>query len=145
MIWKDEAIKKLKEYGAKRVALEEIPLEIKELEIGMQSIRSADPDSSPVKSSGSGRENAVLNNITYRKELGISYQQTKLWIKRMDKALSTMSSEEYMILDRFYINPEKKAADRIAGDLRVDIKTVYRRKDEALRKFTMALYGVTET
>ena len=145
MIRKQEAIEKLKQYGAKRTALEDIPLEIRQLELGMQSIRSADPDSSPVRGSGAKREDVMLNNITYRDELGISYQQTKMWMKRMDKALAAMTAEERLILERFYITPEKKAADRLAGDLRVDIKTVYRRKDEALRKFTMALYGVTET
>ena len=145
MIWKQEAIEKLRQYGAKRIALEDIPLEIRQLELGIQSIRSAGPDSSPVRGSGAKREDVILNNITYRDELGISYQQTKMWMKRMNKALAAMTEEERLILERFYINPEKKAADRLAGDLRVDIKTVYRRKDEALRKFTMALYGVTET
>lgn len=145
MIWKQEAIEKLKQYGAKCIALEDIPLEIRQLELGMQSIRSAGSDSSPVKGSGARREDVMLNNITYRNELGISYQQTAMWVKRMNKALASMTEEERLILERFYINPEKKAADRLAGDLRVDIKTVYRRKDEALRKFTMVLYGVTET
>ena len=145
MIWKHEAIEKLKQYGAKRLALEDIPLEIKQLEIGLQSIRSAGPDSSPVKGSSVSREDAMLNNITYREELGISHKQTQLWMKRMDKALGALTADERLILERFYINPEKKAADRLAGDLQVDIKTVYRRKDEALRKFTMALYGVLET
>lgn len=145
MTWKHEAIEKLKQYRAKSLALEDIPLEIKQLEVGLQSIRSAYPDNSSVKGSGITRENAMLNNIAYREELGISHQQTLLWMKRMDKALGALTSEELLILERFYINPEKKAADRLAGDLQVDVKTVYRRKDEALRKFTMALYGVLET
>ena len=145
MNWKQEAIEKLKQYGAKSVALENIPLEIRQLELDMQSIRSVDPDSTPVRGSGARKEDVTLNNITHRQELGISYQQTKMWITRMNKALAVMTEEERLILERFYITPEKKAADRLAGDLRVDIKTVYRRKDEALRKFTMALYGVAET
>lgn len=145
MIWKHEAIDKLKQYEAKCLALENIPLEIRQLELGMQSIRSADPDSSPVKGSGASREDAMLNNITHREELKGSWRMTKLWVAAMDRALSVLSPEEYLILERFFIHQEKKAADRLAGDLRVDIKTVYRWKDEALRKFIIALYGVTET
>lgn len=145
MIWKHEAIDKLKQYEAKRLALENIPLEIRQLELEMQSIRSADPDSSPVKGNGTSREDVMLNNITHREELKESSTMTKLWVEAMDRALSALSAEEFLLLDRFFIHPEKKAADRLAGDLRVDIKTVYRRKDEALRKFTIALYGVTET
>lgn len=145
MIWKHEAIEKLKQYEAKHLALENIPLEIRQLELGLQSIRSADPDKSPVKGSGANREDAMLNNITHREELKESWEMTKLWVEAMDRALSALSPEEYLILERFFIQQEKKAADRLAGDLRVDIKTVYRRKDDALHKFIIALYGVTET
>lgn len=145
MIWKHEAMDKLKQYEAKCAALENIPLEIRQLKLDMESIRSADPDSSPVKGSGTSREGMILNNITYREELKESWAQTKHWLDAVNRALNVLTPEERLILDRFYINPEKKAADRLAGDLRVDIKTVYRRKDEALRKFTLALYGVTET
>lgn len=145
MIWKHEVIEKLKLYEAKCAALENIPLEIRQQELGMQSIRSMDPDSSPVKGGGTSREDVMLNNIAYREELKESYSQTKLWVDVMDRALSVLTTEEYLLLERFYIHPEKKAADRLAGDLHVDIKTVYRRKDEALRRFTIALYGITET
>lgn len=144
MIWKHEAIDKLKQYEAKSAALENIPLEIRQLELSMQSIRSADP-SSPVRGNGASKEDVMLNNIAHRNELSIALHQTVLWIDSIERALGTMSPEERLLLDRFYIHPEKKAADRLAGDLRVDIKTVYRWKDEALRKFTLALYGTTET
>lgn len=145
MIWKHEVIEKLKLYEAKCTALENIPLEIRQQELGMQSIRSVDPESSPVKGSGTRREDVMLNNIICREELKKSYSQTKLWVEAMDRTLSVLTQEEYLLLERFYIHPEKKAADCLARDLRVDIKTVYRRKDEALRKFTIALYGITET
>lgn len=145
MIWKHEAIDKLKQYEAKCLALENIPIEIRQLELSMQSIRSADPDSSPVRGNGTSREDVMLNNITRREELKESWSMAKMWVEAVDRALSALSAEEFLLLDRFFIHPEKKAADRLAGDLRVDIKTVYRRKDEALRKFIIALYGVTET
>jgi len=145
MIWKHEAIEKLKQYEVKCTALDNIPLEIRQRELGMESIRSADPDSFPVKGSGTSREDMMLNNIVHREELKESYSQTRMWVEAVDRALNTLTQEELLILERFYIHPEKKAADRLAGDLHVDIKTVYRRKDDALRRFTIALYGVTET
>jgi hypothetical protein len=48
-------------------------------------------------------------------------------------------------LERFYIKPEKGAADRLASDLNLDVKTVYKRKDAALRHFTVSLYGGVES
>ena len=144
MIWKNEAISKLKEYNAKKLALENIPLDIRQQSLALSSIRSATADGVPIRGN-SNREDAILNNLTYRAELEESLLRAQLQISAIEKALSILNPEERMLLDRFFINPEPKAADRLAGDLAVDIKTVYRRKDEALRTFTLALYGVAET
>jgi hypothetical protein len=144
VIWKNEAINRLKLYQAKKVALETIPLDIRQQELAMSSIRSADPDSAPVRGN-STREDAMLNNMVYRSELDEAYVRTKLWVQAMDRALAVLTPEDRILLERFFILAEPKAADRLAGDLHMDVKTVYRRKDEALRKFTVALYGMAET
>lgn len=145
MIWKQEAVEKLRQYEAKRVAMKTIPLEIKRLELNMQSIRSAVSDGSPAKGGGSGREDMYLSNIVHREELERSLEQAEIWVSLTEAALELLSKEERLLLDRFYIHPEKCAADRLAGDLHMDVKTVYRRKDDALRKFTISLYGGTES
>lgn len=145
MNWKQEAAEKLKLYEAKRKALKSIPQEIKRMELDMQSIRSATSDGSPSKGGGSGREDMYLSNIVCREELRRSLDRARIWVSNIDSALSVLDEEERLLLDRFYIHPEKQAADRLAGDMHVDVKTVYRRKDDALRKFTTALYGGTES
>ena len=144
MIWKNEAISKLKEYNAKRLALENLSLEIRQQSLALASIRSATTDSIPIRDNSS-REDAILNNLTYCAELEESLTRTQLQVSAIERALGTLTPEERMLLNRFFINPEAKAAERLAGDLAVDVKTVYRRKDEALRTFTIALYGVAET
>lgn len=145
MIWKQEAIEKLRQYEAKRLAVKNIPMEIKRLELDMRSIRSATSDGSPVSGGGSGREDMYLSNIVHREELERALEQAEIWVSLTEAALDLLSKEERLLLDRFYIHPEKCATDRLAGDLHVDAKTVYRRKDEALRKFTISLYGGTES
>ena len=145
MNWKYEAIEKLKLYEAKKQSLGSIPVEIERLESAMKSIRSATADGSPVKGGGSGREDMMLSNIVHREELERSLEQAKKWVAMVDAGLEILSAEERLILDRFYINPEKGAADRLSSDLGVDVKTVYRRKDAALRHFTICLYGGTES
>lgn len=141
MNWKIEAIEKLKLYEAKRQALKSIPEEAARLKSCMSSIRSASSAASPVSGGGSKREDMMLSNIVQREELKRSYDQAKRWVAAVNGALSVLTQEERNILTRFYITPEKNAADRLAVDLQVDVKTVYRKKDDALRKFTVALYG----
>lgn len=144
MIWKNEAVSRLKAYQAKKLALENIPMEIRQQVLALSSIRSADPDSAPVRGNAT-REDAMLNNMVYRSELEESFLRTRLWVDATDRALGILTQEERILLERFFIYAEPKAADRLAGDLHMDVKTVYRRKDEALRKFTIALYGMAES
>ena len=66
MNWKREAIDKLKNYEAHQKAMENIPKEIKRLEINYASIRSATTDSTPVSGGGSTREDVMLSNIIHR-------------------------------------------------------------------------------
>lgn len=145
MNWKIEAIEKLKLYEAKKAALLNIPLEIERLESEMEGIRSQDSSGMPSAGGGRSRDSAYLSNITHREELEHMLEQAEKWVALVDAALEILSEEERLILDRFYVHPEKGAADRLAGDLRADIKTVYRRKDAALRRFTISLYGGTES
>ena len=143
MNWRDEAINNLKSYRAKCVALENLRDDIRECEEAIGSIRAADPGCVRVKSS-SAPNDSFLNSLTMRAELTESYLRAKAWVEKMDKAFSALSREDFSMLERMYIYPEPKAADRIAGDLQVDVKTVYRRKDAALARFTIARYGNIE-
>ena len=145
MNWKFEAIEKLRLYEAKKQSLRSIPEEIARLESAMKSIRSATADGSPVKGGGSGREDMMLSNIVHREELERALEQAKTWVALVDAGLEILSPEERLILDRFYVSSQKGAAERLACDLGVDVKTVYHRKDAALRRFTIALYGAVES
>ena len=146
MDWKIEATDKLKHYEAKRQALQAIPLEIAQIESTMTSIRSARTDSAAIKNSGgNSRENMMLSCIVRKEELQRSFDRARLWVEAVTAALDVLSDDERKILERMYIHREKKAADRLAEELFIDIATVYRWKDDALRKFTIALYGCSES
>ena len=146
MDWKIEATDKLKQYEAKRQSLQIIPLEIEQIESTMTGIRSARTDSIAIRNSGgNARENMMLSCIVRKEELQRNLEQAELWVEAVTSALDVLNDDERKILDRMYIHREKKASDRLAGELFVDIATVYRWKDDALRKFTIALYGCTES
>lgn len=144
MNWKFEAMEKLKMYEAKKQALQSIPEEIARLESVMKSIRSATADGTPVQGGGSGREDMMLSNIVHREELERSLEQAQKWVDLVDAGLEILTEEERLILNQFYIHSVRGSANRLAGELNIDVKTVYKRKDSALRRFTVALYGGTE-
>lgn len=145
MNWKREAIDKLKNYEAHRQALENIPKEISRLESACVSIRSAIVDGTPVSGGGSTREDMMLSNIVHRDELKRRLKEARLWASQVDKALAVLDDEERLVLDRFYIHRAKGSVGELCERLNVEQSTVYRRRDGALRHFTIALYGVADS
>ena len=147
MDWKTLAIDKLKEYTVKRQSLEILPMEIAELESTMTSIKSSSSGAS-VSAKGGGvvrNDDMLLSCIVKIEELQRNLDQAKLWIKAVDKGLAILDPTERNILDRFYISPARGNVDRMCEELFVEKSTLYKRKDVALRKFTIALYGCTES
>ena len=143
MNWKSEAKEKLRRYDAMRLATINIPQEIQRLEIDFHSIRSSRTDATPVNGGGSKREEALLNNIIHRQELTRALKQAQCWLKTTDRALTALSSEEKLILHRLFIYPEHGAVTRLSEELGVDTSVVYRRSEKALKRFTLAYYGIS--
>ena len=144
MNWKFEAIDKLKGYEAHKRALESISEEIIRLEEAYTAIRGAATDGTPVSGGGSTREDALLSNIAHREELKSALRQAKSWVDIVDGGLAVLDEEDRLVLDRFYIHRAKDNVDRLCAELGVEQSSVYRRRDAALRLFTIALYGCVE-
>lgn len=141
MNWKTEAMEKLRRYDAMRAAAVNLPEEITRLEIAARSIRGTDLKATPVKGGENRKEDALLSNLVHRQELKWSLEQAQSWIKSADQALGSLTPEERLVLSRFYIYPERGSVDRLCGELGVEQSSIYRKRDKALRKFTIALYG----
>lgn len=142
MNWKEEATQKLRKYDAMRLAVQNLPEQLHLLEESACAIRSARTDGTPVKGSTNRREDALLNNLVQREELSCALKQAKSWLKITDRALGALTPEEKLVLHRLYIYPERGAVDRLCGELGLEQSSVYRKRDKALERFTLALYGI---
>lgn len=145
MDWKQEAADKLRKHEARKEAIRSIPEEIRMYEEAFSGIHSASADSTPVAGGGSTREDMMLSNIVKREELKRALKQARRAVSIVDRGLATLSEEERLILDRFYIHPAKGNVERVCADLGIEKASVYRRRDAALQHFTIALYGITES
>ena len=144
MNWKAEAKEKLKRYDAMRLATINIPEEIERLELDAQSIRSAKIDAPVINGGGSRREDALLSNFIERQELEWTLQQAQLWLKTTDRALTALNKQEQLILHRLYIYPERGAIEQLCKELGIEVSSIYRHRDRALKHFTLAYYGIDE-
>ena len=145
MKWKDEAIEKLKRYDAMHAAQQNIAREIARLKEEAFAIRRADPEATPVRGSGGRYDEQLMNNIVKRQELAWTLKQVKLWITNTDRGLTALNDEERQVLQRMYLYPQKGAVDKLCEELGMEQSTVYRKRDQALEHFTIAMYGFSET
>ena len=146
MDWKTMAIDDLREYNARLRELDTLPVRIAEIGAEMSSIRSSGNMASvSVSGGGAGsREDVLINRMVKRDKLQHDLDQAKAWVGFVENALSVLTREEQLILDRFYVNPAKGNADRLCEELAVERTALYNRKDAAVRKFTLARYGCME-
>ena len=145
MQWKNEAMDKLRRYQDMRQALVNIPQEIDRLKADICSLRGATTDTTPVKGGGNRREEALINNMVQRQELERTLKQVRQWLSVADRALLTLDTDERLILQRLYLYPQKGAINLLSEELGMEQSSVYRKRDQALHRFTAAIYGFLET
>ena len=144
--WKYKAIDKLKDYKAQKASLSNLPEEIARLESEACSIKSATADGTPVKGGGSGREERLLSNIVKREEHKAMLRRAELAVGMVDRGLSVLNQEERHILDVMYIIREKGYVDRLMAEFNLqEESSLYKRANKALQRFTIAMYGATES
>lgn len=141
MNWKQEAIDHLQKYDAMVKAIDTIPSELTRLETISKNMGGIRTDLTKVKTSPSPNHDQMLNNFVQKQELERSYENARLWVCATDKAMSILSAEEKLILQRMYVRPEKGVVADLCETLGVEQSTVYRKRDNALCRFTLALYG----
>ena len=145
MNWKNEAIEKLRRYDVMRQALRNIPAEIARLREESTALRSASADILCVKGGGGKQEDARINNLVQRQELEQTLKQVRQWLSIADRALLALDADDRLILQRLYLYPQKGAINLLSDELGIEQSSVYRKRDQALHRFTAALYGFLDT
>lgn len=114
------------------------------LDADIASIHSALKDATPVQGGTSTAEDRLISNIDERGRLAANINSVNVRLKVIRGALDALTADEQLILDRFFINRVDRYIDRLCDELNIEQAQVYRRKDEALRHFTKALYGFVD-
>ena len=142
MNWRSEAEDKLKKYELIKNAVAGMQEEIKMLEDNAMRIRAASTDATPVQGGGSAREDMLLDNIVRREELKWKLEDAKKRVKRVEDGLALLSDDERLVLYRLCMHPMRGNVERLREELCLqDDRSVYKRRDKALNKFTIAIYG----
>lgn len=145
MDWQKISIERLKDYAAREQSVMLIPEQLKALEMSFVSLRAARTDSTPVvEGRGNKREDALISNIVSRQELERNLSIAEKEIAITNAGLAVLTEEEKKILYKFYISRRRGYIDELCNELGYERSQVYAHKDTALKKFTLACYGIVE-
>jgi len=144
MIYKTMAIEDLKLHEKRKMSIQNLREKIEALECEKSSLRGTS-DSVPVMGGDINRqETKIVNAISEQERLRIQLQSVAKHVNRVERALNSLTENERLVLDRFYINGQKDCIARLQNDLGYEKAHIYRVKDKALYDFTIALYGICE-
>ncbi|MEE0970560.1 MAG: hypothetical protein U0M06_14415 [Clostridia bacterium] len=143
MNWKAEAVKDLKNYPQRKESIENIKTRIKILDEEFTSLRGIST-SDPVMGGFSRQEEKMLDNISERELLSFSLKIAEALVKLTEKGLEVLDKKEREVIEGFYINREGNHVDMLCEKLHFEKTRLYEIKDNALRKFTIAMYGTVE-
>ena len=128
MDWRKVAVEDLKHYREQKMGYEHTKEQISELD-------------AKIKNSKPGNDK-LMDFCTKREKLILARDALAPLVKRMDESLALLNDVERKILNRLIIDREKGAVERLCEELFFERTRVYEIRNEALRKFTVAMYGV---
>lgn len=144
MDWQSVAKEELRRYRAREKSLDCIKQKLQTIELQLTSIGSGFKDRTPVSGGGSGLEDRRLSLIMEKEELRRNYIIAKRVVNDVEKGLAALTKEQRLILERFYVDNQYNKAERIAEELGYSKSRLYELRREALRVFTLNLYGVVD-
>jgi DNA-directed RNA polymerase specialized sigma subunit len=134
----------LNDYKNMETIIEITPQEIKDIRGDMAKTRSSAPDGMPHSRNIRSGENMLCSAIDQCDVLHNRYQQAVEFMYWFTPAWLELSEEERLLLETFYMGEDNKATavENISEELHIERAQIYRRKDKALNRLTVFLYGV---
>ena len=140
--WKKCAEYDLRDYRTQKEAIKNLGEKIRHIEDRLTSIRSSMKDEAPVHGGTSSYEDILLTAIVEKTRLEDARRATVHMVEMIERGLSALSEEQHKVLKMFFMGGG--GYRRAMEEMHIEKDTAYRRRDEALRTFTIAMYGVTE-
>ena len=142
MDYKKEAVSDLRRYLAMKRGVENNRERMEALEAEARGVRLSLDDRVKVLGGGGHAEDRLINILAERERLRLTNRAVRPLVRAMDRAMEMLSDGERSVLQRFYVDRKPGYLDVLCDELGYEERQIYNIKDEALRKFTLAMYGI---
>lgn len=141
--WQRHLSEQLKTYADRSLSRDNIKQRLSDLNTRIISPRLANTKGTRISGDCSKMEDQLLSYLAEKYELEDVLAKVEIDLNHIERGLAKLTFEEQAFLSRFYF--ERQNIDQIADELHIDKSTLYRRRDNILRKLCHILYGTTQT
>lgn len=143
MDWQKEAINDLRKYLSHKNSIDTMNEKIEMLKVRAERLGGSS-NSTPVQGGGNKPEDTLANCIAEKIRLEENVVIAKRFVDMVERGLKYLTDDERTVLNLFYINRPTNHIERACDALHCEKSTVYRIKDSALYKFTVAMYAIVD-
>jgi len=136
MDWKNCAVDDLRRYKQMKVGILNSRDKVRMLENSVKDARIA--TEGHIRNSDSHIIDIIVETERLKHNIATAEGLTSL----VDRGLSTLTYDERTVLEDFYMTDNPKGAKKLRDELGYAPRSLYRLRDGALKKFTLAMYGV---
>jgi len=137
-----EAIEQLKDYNLLVASVTTMQQQVEALKLEKYNIKAQVITREPKGSGSSEPDDKIVNNIFKRKLLINSIVATNKKIECIDKSLAVLEPTEQKVLNRIFVIGNHNGIEDLSKELNFGKSQIYRIKDQAIRRFARAMYGV---
>lgn len=149
IVWKyldkrSAAVDALKDYGSMKFIIDHTDDEIKAAYQKMGGVSSPQYDGMPHSHNPQAGEDRIIKGIEEIDVLKERYRQAMEYMAWFVPAWNELTEDERYVLETFYGESNEygsSAADVIADYFQIERASAYRRKNRALERLTILLYG----
>ncbi len=138
------AVQAVKDYGSMQFIIENTDEEIKKVYSKMAGVSSPGMDGMPHAHNPRSGEERLVSGIEEIDVLKERYRQAVEYMDWFVPAWESLTEDERYVLRTFYecdVFSMELTADSIAGHYNIERASAYRRKNRALEKLTVLLFG----
>ena len=134
MDWKICAVEDLRRYPQMKIGVLNSRDKLKSINSVARSGR--------LSSKGGRCDSKIVDAIVETERLKKNLKHTEELIFLIERGLDCLTDEEKLILERFYMSSTVPTITKLKEEFGYESRSVYRLRDRALMKFTLAMYGV---
>ncbi|MBQ2840978.1 MAG: hypothetical protein II996_00620 [Oscillospiraceae bacterium] len=135
MDWKALALDDLRRYNYIKVGIINSTERLRAVEAAASSRLNSDGEKT-------SSDPLFINQIAEAERLKRNISSAKIVTTAVERGLSALLPHEKRIIENYYMSDYPKSISQLKDELGYSRRSIYRLRDTALEKFTLAMYGV---